>query len=83
MSMGQTQWYMRIESRKCDVMFFNPGELIQESLKILIIVMISFLIVSQGLCSRKRFYWRLTALGHTILVTKATGAFVQVGEGVV
>ena len=41
---------------------------------------LKFLIVFQGLCPRKWFCWRLKALGHTILVTKAKGAFVQVGD---
>ena len=36
------------------------------------------LLFLQGFCGRKRFCWRVKALGHSILVTKAKGTFVQV-----
>ena len=43
-----------------------------------IFVCLFCLLFLQGFCWRKRFCWRVKALGHSILVTKAKGTFVQV-----
>ena len=48
---------------------------ISRAIAVLFFIIFFFL---QGFCWRKRFCWRVKTLGHSILVTKAKGTFIQV-----
>ena len=50
---------------------------ISRAIAVLFIYFFKFFFL-QGFCWRKRFCWRVKTLGHSILVTKAKGTFVQV-----